>query len=206
MTSTSNFPVDFKFPQSDTVIIVAPGPSLSSEQIRLISNSVDLIITIGDAGRVALPYSDILYHADKKWWNYYNGCPEFKGGLKISFDPTEFKDVYNLERTENNQGLASEFPKCVTGNNSGYQAINLATYANPKKIILVGFDMQDTGGKHNIIGDHPREVKRQTNFELFKANIATLTKPLELLEIDVYNCSINTALNCFKKAELADVI
>lgn len=197
--------LDSLFPQSqeDTVIIVAPGPSLDAEQIRLIERSEHFTITIGDAGRVALPYADILYHCDAKWWNHYEGCPEFKN-CKISHEETKY--TYKLLRSEQKYGLSLDFPKIVLGNNSGYQAINLAVFFKPKNIVLVGFDMQDSNGRHNIIGDHPKEVKRPSNFPLFIHNISSLVKPLEDLGITVYNCSNNSALECFKKKRLIDVI
>lgn len=195
---------NFFYPEKDhTIILVAPGPSLNIEQIKQIEQSEHFTITIGDAGRVALPYADILYHCDKKWWDYYDGCPEFHN-TKVSLEET--LHTYQAPRSQVRQGLDLTFPYLVTGNNSGYQAINLAVHFEPKTIILVGFDMQDSRGRHNIIGDHPKEIKRPSNFELFRDNIGTLVKPLEELGIKVYNCTADTALNCFPKRKLTDVI
>lgn len=192
---------------SDTIIVVAPGPSLSPMQLDLIKASGVFTIAIGDAGRIGLPRANILYHCERKWWNHYNGCPAFKGGYKAAMEDTPFSDVYQTPRSQMSEGFDLVYPNLVTGNNSGYQAINLAVHFRPKRIILVGYDMKDAlDGRHNIIGDHPKEIKRSSSFELFRENIASLTKPLEELGIAVYNCTIDSALTCFPKKELKNVL
>lgn len=192
---------------TSTIVIAAPGPSLCTEQTDMIQESNLFTIAIGDVGRVLLTKADIHYHCDKKWWEYYNGCPESNAAFKAALEPTIHEFIYQTPATRIEPGLELNYPYLVTGNNSGYQAINLAVHFKPKTIILVGYDMQDREqGVHNIIGDHPKAIKRPTDFPKFRDSIGTLVKPLEDLGIKVYNCTIDTALNCFQKRDLKDVL
>lgn len=188
------------------VVIMAPGSSLSYKQSEMIQESELYTIAIGDAGRVVNPNANVLYHCDAKWWNHYKGCPEFDGTLKVSLEKTEYNSIFNMRRSPTREGLDLNWPYIVTGNNSGYQAINIAMYCNPKEIILVGYDMKDRDGKHNVIGDHPKAIKRPSDFELFKNNIASLVPVLDYLGVKVYNCTIDSALDCFEKKDLKDVL
>lgn len=192
--------------RSETIVVMAPGPSLSQFQIDLIKASGLFTVAIGEAGRVGHPGADITYHCERFWWNYYKGCPHITG-FKAAMQDTDYPDVYECPRSAMSEGFDFEYPKLVTGYNSGYQAINLAIHFKPKRLILVGYDMKDAAdGRHNIAGDHPAEIKRPTNFVLFREHMKTLLKPLEDLGITVYNCTIDTELTCFPKKELTDVL
>lgn len=160
------------------------------------------MIAVGDSYRYNLE-ADFLYHCDAHWWNHYMGVPEFKG-KKISLEPTEH--TLNLQQSEKLEGLDLTPGTIVTGRNSGYQAINLAVQFKPKKIILSGYDMKKTNDQYNIIGDHPKEVKRGFQFSGFIKKYRTLPKELEKLNIQVYNCTRDSDLDCFPRRTLTDVI
>lgn len=187
----------------ERIVIAAPGPSLTREQCRFTLQPDIMNIVIGNAWDYN-PYADILYHCDRKWWAYHKGVPEFQGCSKVSLEDSPH--TYNLKESTKREGLDLSPSTIVTGRNSGYQAINLAAHYRPKQIILIGYDMKDTDGKHNIHGDHPPEIKMPCNFKMFRTKLATLVKPLEDLGIKVYNCTIDTALECFERRELEDVL
>lgn len=191
--------------QFDEVVIIAPGPSLTKEQTDAVFNSGKFCIVIGNAWRLA-PYADILYHCDKQWWDYHKGVPGFCGDLKLSLEHTEFPDVQKIGMSAKMEGLDAA-PYVVTGSNSGFQALNLAYHFKPKKIILLGFDMKDRpDGTHNIDGDHPKEIRRGCSFDLFKRHFKIASEILEEEGIKVYNCTTDSALDCFEKAELLSVL
>lgn len=191
----------------DQVIIAAPGPSLSKQQCELIEKSGIFTITIGDAGRVMLPHANVLYHCDKRWWDHYNGCPEFKGQYKFSLEQTDFPDIIKLPMAQRRDILCLKPPMISTGKHSGYQAVNLAVHFGIKNIILVGYDMKDTkDGRHNVIGHHPDGVRKPYNFKLFIANMATLLPQLTALGISIVNCTEDSDLNCFPRERLENVI
>lgn len=190
----------------DKVVVLAPGSSLTHEQVNMIRDSGHYNIAIGDAGRALFPDADVLYHADAAWWYHYRGCPD-STGKKICIEPLNYYDVSRMYVSPSKtEGIDLDYPYLVTGNNSGYQAINLAMYCKPKEIILVGFDMKKRGVSHNVIGDHPKAIKRPADFNLFIENMNSLAQTLDNMNVKVYNCTLDTALKCFEQEELKNVL
>lgn len=191
--------------QQDKIVIAAPGPSLTQKQIDMVRESGVHCITIGDVGRVMFPDAAVLYHCDRKWWKHYDYCPDFQG-LRVSLEDTDSLLVHEMERSEQKEGLDLRYPYLVTGCHSGYQAINLAMFAQPKEIILIGYDLKDKGPIHNIIGKHPDGVRRPYDFNLFISTLTSLIPVLDNLGVSVYNCTIDSALKCFPRKDLQDVL
>lgn len=190
----------------DEIVCIAPGPSLTEEQCQTVMEAGKFTIAIGNAGRYA-PYADILYHCDRKWWEYHRGAPYFYGDAKVSLEAVgkQYPEIRRVLQSGRSTGYDNA-PYVVTGRNSGYQAINLALHFKPKKIILLGYDMQDKDGKHNIDGDHPPGLKRRFSPEQYMPFYTSLADTLEEECIAVYNCTLNTALTCFEQRELKDVL
>lgn len=92
------------------------------------------------------------------------------------------------------------------GENSGYQAINLAYLFGASKIILLGFDMQTTSGKSHWHGDHPAGLNRNSPLKQFARNFNALAQDLSAEGVDVFNATRETALDCFPKVKLEDVL
>lgn len=193
-------------PVVENIVIMAPGPSLTAEQVDMVHGAGLFTIAVGDAGRVMYPQCSVMYHCEKKYWDHYGGCP-YVPGVKVSLESTDWRDVYQCPASTQLEGVTKEWPYLVIGNNSGYQAINLALHFNPKTIILIGYDLKKSkSGQYNVIGDHPRAIKRPSGFPLFIERISSLANPLEELGVKVYNCTIDTNLNCFQRKDLADAI
>lgn len=89
-------------------------------------------------------------------------------------------------------------------NNSGAQAINLAYLIGATRIILLGYDMQSTGGKSHFFGDHPPELST-ANHAVNVPYFTRLAQDLEREGVEVINCSRDTALTQFKRAELEGI-
>lgn len=92
------------------------------------------------------------------------------------------------------------------GNNSGYQAINLAYLLGATSIILVGFDMKRKAGKTHFFGDHPYHKNHQgPNDEIMQrwcGNFVQLAADLRFEGVQVYNATRDTALTAFERKEL----
>lgn len=86
--------------------------------------------------------------------------------------------------------------------NSGYQAINLAYQFGAAKIILIGYDMQHTGGKTHWHGDHPKGLTNAQGIEGWRKCFTPLAEDLAAIGVDVVNCSNETALTCFRRSTL----
>ena len=93
------------------------------------------------------------------------------------------------------------------GNNSGYQAINFAYLEGAARIILLGYDMQKTGGKVHFFGDHPKPLGNgPDDFAELAKLFNPLAADLAAEGIEVINCTRTTALNAFPRHTLENVL
>lgn len=91
------------------------------------------------------------------------------------------------------------------GGNSGYQAINLAYHFGAARLVLLGFDMQRTGGKSHWFGDHPAGMNVPSPYDVWRGKFTALAADLALEGVEVLNCSRETALETFRRMDLAAV-
>lgn len=82
------------------------------------------------------------------------------------------------------------------GGNSGYQAVNLAYQLGAKTILLLGFDMKGT----HYFGNHPDGLVQDSPFHNFIESFKTIT------EVEIINCSPDSALTCFPYMRIQDAI
>lgn len=99
---------------------------------------------------------------------------------------------------------------CVnSGGNSGYQAVNLAYGLGAERIVLLGFDMQKTGGRSHWHGDHEGGLPNLGRLDHWAARFVALGADLRAAGVPVVNCTRQTAITCFPildlELELADV-
>lgn len=187
-----------------TVVCVASGPSLTKEDVDYCRDKADAVIVINTTYQLA-PWATALYAADWIWWHWHKGVPSF-GGLKYTLDrqATRWKGVQLLKKT-GKIGLETD-PSCLrTGRNSGYQAVNLAYHSGASRIVLLGYDMQ-TGynGKEHWHPDHP--VARHSPYKIFESFFHSLVSPLAEAGVSVVNCTRQTALTAFPRADLREVL
>lgn len=186
-------------------VILASGPSLTQADIDYIRGK-GLVIAVNDCHRLA-PWADILYACDLKWWRYHRGCPEFSGQKWTQSDIAARE--YGLRHIEgiNAPGFSLRPGLIHYGANGGYQAINLALHFGAEQIILLGFDMQRSGdGKKHWFGEHPEPLNMHDGFDSWIAAFETTPASLLAAGVDVINCSRDTALTCFPRRALREVI
>lgn len=191
-----------------TIVCVASGPSLTAEDCALVRGRAR-VITVNDAHRLA-PFADGLYGSDHRWWKHYQGCPDFQG-LKFSvlakYRARAIWQHPGLVYLDNagERGLTTDASALCTGHNSGHAAVNLAVHLGAARIVLLGYDMYRTGGRAHFFGEHPQKLQQADAFEMFRKLFATLVDPLRALNIEIVNCSRQTALRCVPKARLEDL-
>jgi hypothetical protein len=125
---------------------------------------------------------------DRKWWNqYFPRVSDFAGELAA---PLKFDGVkrYSIE----------------TFKNSGAGAINLAITLGAKRVILLGYDCQKTGGKAHWHGNHEKGLGNAGSIRDWPAQFAKLAKVYP--DTDIINASRETALTCFRRADLDEVL
>lgn len=159
--------------------------------------------------------ADHLYAADYHWWKHHIGdvirdydgrcwsCEAPGAGIWVENDAAAW-NVTLLECDNSAKGLSRDAGKVHSGGNSGYQAINLALHLGATRIILLGFDMHNFGGKSHWFGEHPEEFPPGNKPERFIAAYRTIN-PADY-GIEIINCSRQTALDAFPRCRIEDVL
>lgn len=158
----------------------------------------------------------MVYGCDAAWWRAERGLPNFSG-LKVSYGSNGLSGQFADIRTINIAKVGRSYADDVVldpvgtvgaGGNSGFQALNLAVQWGARRIMLVGFDMSDRGGKHwygrNLwpMSANPDE----TNFKRWIAAFDRAAPQLQDLGVEVVNCSPASALTCFPKRSISDAL
>ena len=131
---------------------------------------------------------------------YKKDIDKFKG-QKYTIKPYGdlYKDIKILKNT-GKSGLELDSTAIRHGNNSGYAAMNLAYHLGAKRIVLLGFDMQNIAGKSHFHEGYPtRTTKNEVYGRSMIPLFASIVKPLKEKKIEVINACPNSALKFFKK-------
>jgi hypothetical protein len=195
----------------DAFVCIASGPNLAPEQCDAAQRAADAgavrIVVVNDCWRLA-PRADILYAADKKWWDLHIAAVRagFSGECWTTHAAASV--AHSLRYIESKPG-AGLFPRHESrisqGANSGFQAMMLARLFGARRILLLGYDMQRTGGRSHWFGDHPKPL---TNGDpaYWRAHFDTVAPLLAAEGTEVVNCSAATALACFPRLPLAEAL
>jgi hypothetical protein len=92
------------------------------------------------------------------------------------------------------------------GDNSGYQAINLAYLLGAGRILLLGYDMQARGSQTHFFGDHPPPLKTGSDYRHWVTLFDRLAQDLVSEGVEVINCTRETALRCFARSTLNEAL
>lgn len=188
---------------------IASGPSLTVEDCEAVRRAGLPTIVVNDGYRIA-PWADVLYACDGKWWAHHYDLVRaiFRGRRCTARHEDAGNDAapeYGLVRIPGKTapGLGND---CLHyGNNSGYQAINLAYLLGAREVLLLGYDMGvPPGGKSHWFGDHPPALQEASGFDAF-INSYNQMNP-EAHGLRVINCSRATALDCFPRQPLEQAL
>lgn len=189
---------------SSTIVLLGGGLSLTAEDVDHCRGRAR-VIAINDGHRLA-PWADVLYAADEKWWRHYEGVPTFTG-LRYSLQRGAGDWGVTVLHNTGPHGLELNPTGLRTGMNSGYQAMNLAVHLGASRVVLLGYDMQRQDGRpSHWFGEHPAAIQSSAPYESFLACFDFIVEPLKRLGVEVVNCSRRTALTCFRRAPLSEVL
>lgn len=190
-----------------TVVLLATGPSLTQADVDYVRGKAR-VIAINDAYKMA-PWADAIYGTDARWWGWHHGVPSF-AGPKWSLEHSQwnnhrakYPDVQRLRNT-GPDGLESDPSGLKNGRNSGYAAINLAIHYGAKRILLLGYNMQPMKGVGHFFGEHPN--RQPSPYSSFRQRFEGLKKPLAKRGVEVLNCTDHSALTCFPRGVLREVL
>jgi hypothetical protein len=181
--------------RGECCIVAAPGPSLTLEVAEACRG--DRVIAVNDAYR-RLPFADVLYACDARWWGVHGHCAGFAGEKWSSHSRDNQKlkeaDRYGLTLVTgcNRKGFSLDPDQIHYGGNSGFQAVNLAILFGAYRIVLIGCDMH---GSH-FFGPHPTPLRNTSRFDQYIQKFGDAAKMLPS-HIKIVNATPDSALMCF---------
>lgn len=117
------------------------------------------------------------------------------------------RDFIGEKYSKNSQHISygvTQLPDLNTYGNSGASCISMATQAGATRIILLGFDCQHTGGSSHWHGDHPIGLGNAGLTHKWLENYTKMAQ--DFAHVDIINASRETAITCFPRARLEDLI
>ncbi len=157
-----------------------------------------------------MPWADVLYGCDAKWWAAHDGCSEFCGvkwsshnNKQASDDKTEVAERYglNLVKGKHGSGFSTDQNFIHYNDNSGAQALNLAILLGATYIVLVGYDLRHVQGKSHFFGDHPSTLHQRNEYESFCRKFGPAPDGVTII-----NATPNSALKVYPQMVLEDAI
>lgn len=160
-----------------------------------------------------MPWADVMYGCDDRWWHHYEGVPEFAGekwsshGDAQQNDKREVAKKYgvNLVRGRMAEGFSYDPEMLHYGDNSGFQTLNLAILMGADYIVMVGYNLSRPNGKQHFFGDHPPGLFNQDNFEQWAKHFDKAAETLPE-HIKIINSTWPSAINSFEWMPLEQAI
>lgn len=178
--------------KGEQAVCIASGPSLCPEDCELVKNSALRTMVVNTSFRLA-PWADALYAMDALWWKQYKDevLATFSG-LKLS--------------------LANYAPGIVPTKgrlyppghgNSGSYGISALIVMGVSRVLLLGYDCKfsDDGKKH-WHEDHPPGMGNAMSIKRWPYQFDMIAKYAASHNVQVINCSRDTALTCFERGHL----
>lgn len=132
---------------------------------------------------------------DRQWWEIHlSDINRTFTGARFSTNPLAHKFLTTYLDMQLFQAYG----------NSGAACINLAAQGGARRILLLGYDCQKTDGKAHWHGDHPRQLGNARQIDRWHEKFEQLAADLK--DVEVINCSRQTALKCWPRANLEDVL
>lgn len=153
----------------------------------------------------------MLYACDDSWWlNYFSEVATTFKGSEMWTIAGRSRDQFRLSwiyGVSGEAGLSTNKTQINAGLNSGHQAVALAHFFGAARILLLGYDMQRSGGKVHWHGDHPRgKMGNGGRFHEWAKQMCQLGKDLKTQGVEVINCSRKTALTCYPRANIQEAL
>lgn len=150
------------------------------------------------------PWADVLYAADGDWWDKFKGCPDFSGERwTLDVDAAKKYGLHHIDYKP--QSPWSTDPAYIaSGGNSGFQVANLAVLQGAARVILLGYDMGFKPGqdKHWWEKEYPRNSRDSNYADWLKRWEAAAP----LIPVPVLNASRQSAITCFQRVNLREVL
>lgn len=188
-----------------TFVVIASGPSLTAQDCERVrqwrEHGGGQVIVINTSYRLA-PWADFLYACDAEWWDKNIAAVRQEAAAQLLTPSAVAAKRHGLRSIKSRRADGLGLEVVHQGGNSGYQAVNLAFLWGAKRILLLGFDMQHTGGASHWHGDHPWKKGVKPPVRNWVPRFARLAEDLAREGVEVVNCTRETALQCFVRQPL----
>ena len=185
-----------------TCFIIGGGPSLSKIDWNRLAGKNTIAI---NKAFISYPNADVLYWTDSRFYSWYkNEIDQYKGiKYAIRFNATQNGEVQLLNRGIR-FGLETRADTLAHGNNSGYAAINLAYHLGAKKIVLLGYDMGNVGGKGHYHEGYSstRTTSNEIYQKQFIPGFTFIANELKKKNVEVWNGCHTSKLTVFPRISL----
>lgn len=188
---------------------MASGESAQREEVEKLRGRCRVIV-VNTSYQLA-PWADVLYAADRRWWEVNAaGVREF-AGLKVGADREmalrlKIACISILGEGGNQpHRITVEKPGVIGhGGNSAFQALNLAVQFGSRRILLLGVDFcgEHWHGKHEAPLRNPREAVMMKWRERLDEQAPVLCD----LGVTLINCSRKSRLTAYPKMTVDDAL
>lgn len=147
----------------------------------------------------------MIYACDRLWWlQYAKRVRQVCSGEFWTINQNAAKvEGLNLVVGERGAGVSRCPNTVMEGGNSGYQAVGLALLFGASRVVLLGYDMQFTGGKKHWHRDHAKSNPTPSAMKNWLGNFNLLASQSPA---PIINCSRATALACFPRMGLHEAL
>jgi hypothetical protein len=116
--------------------------------------------------------------------------------------------VLGLERNRKRRKGISTDPTSVAWNgNSGAAAISLAHHFGAKKIILLGFDMNNSmGGKTHWHDGHGRKAKKKLPYPRHLKCFPFIAEDADQLGLEIINANPDSTITAFPRKTVEEIL
>lgn len=187
----------------------AIGPEYYSKYMQPIHDKH--VIGVNNAYQIG-NWIDVLFFGDCPWYRVHRYNLAQFPGLKVTCCPRfagkekkESEGIKYLQKDKTRRYGISDNPRKVAWNsNSGAAAISLAVHFGVRRIYLLGFDMKIQGSETHWHGGHGN--KNAPPFRKHLKGFPDIAKDAKNRNVEIINVSPSSAIMCFPKRKLEDVL
>lgn len=203
----------------ETAIICGTGPSITPDVIAMCNKAkADGKVRLFGMNHNYVDFDlDLLHACNYQLYDYYYPRDEqLRDGkfLKYTTRP-ELEGKYpgvNYIKEVWLPGLSTDPLTVHAHHGTSCQVMNLALHYGIKKMLLIGFDMRHKGKRHYFgDGEYPEPLQHFTRNLGPSGELVGLIKEMatikpETYDIEIINCTPNSAMTCFPMGDLKDYV
>jgi hypothetical protein len=154
------------------------------------------------------PWADALVAVDESWWKAYGAEVDttFTGERWTTSAAARDKYGINWMRHSRDEGLTKNIGAVNGGGNSGQAAVQMAYLWGASTIVLLGYDMQRTGGRAHWHPDHKGGMANGGNFVKWAQRMDRTITDLAHVGVEVINCTSQTAIRAARRCDLQQAL